>query len=213
VLLLEGLSEIRLIEQLSEPQSIAALIQQTRNADWVLDSPLPAGLLPTVKALVGQSRLRSVVARRQLNRVCRALQWQLEAGRTPETLASTYGDTIALGGLIYETQSPGLLLDYDLPENVVSMVLDVVRRTRLWPTEKSDTARELFAHFADGLEKDSTPDKLIESFGSPATSARLIRRACLRNRSFAWHAWRRTWQSAAVTLQEIARHRVEMIFL
>ena len=120
-----------------------------------------------------------------LNRVRRAFQWQLEAGRTPEELASKYGEAIALGGVIHETQSPGLLLDYELPENIVSVVLDVVRRTRLRPAEKSDTARELFTHFADGLEKGNTPEELIESFGSPATSARLIRRACLRNRPLA----------------------------
>jgi len=77
-------------------------------------------------------------------------------------------------------------------------VLDVIHKTRLRPAEKLDTARELCAHFADGLAKGNSPDEMIKSFGSPAKSARLIRRACIRNRSFIWHAWRRTWQATAV---------------
>jgi len=198
--LLEGCPKSQLAVQLGESESIASLIRTTRTATWVLDSAFPACLWPTVNAFVGRPRFRNVAARRQLNRVRRALRWQLEAGRAPEELASKHGDAIALGGLIYETRSPGPLLDFDLPENLVSLVLDVVQRTRLWPIEKSDTARELCAHFADGLKKGSPPNELIESFGSPATSARLIRRACLRNRPLAWRAWRRTWQSIAVSM-------------
>ncbi|QDT94616.1 hypothetical protein V144x_00460 [Gimesia aquarii] len=130
-----------------------------------------------------------------LSRVCRSLRWQLDAGSTPEELASKYGNTIAMGGLIYETQSLELLQDYNLPESLTSVVRNVVHRTHLWPDEKLDTARELSAHFADGLEKGSTPEELIKLFGSPKTAARLIRRASLRNRPFAWRATRRIRQA------------------
>ncbi|WP_339731076.1 hypothetical protein [uncultured Gimesia sp.] len=196
-LLLEGCAETQLVDQLSEPESIAALIQVTGKTDWILQTPLPARLWPTVHALVGQKRVRKTAARQMLSRVCRSLQWQLEAGRTPETLIQTNGDVISLGGLMYETQSLAPLLDFSLPESLGSVVLDVVKRTRLWRGEKLDTARELCAHFADGLEKGETEAALIKSFGSPKTAARLIRRACLRNRPFVWRAWRRTWQAAA----------------
>lgn len=196
-LLLEGCAETQLVEQLSEPESIAALIRVTGKTDWILNTPLPARLWPTVENLIGKKRVRSAVARKMLGRVCRSLQWQLEAGRTPEELVSKCGDAISLGGLMYETQSVELLSDYHLPESLFSVVLNVVRRTRLWQEEKLDTSRELSAHFADGLEKGETEAALIKSFGSPKTAARLIRRACLRNRPFAWRAWRRTWQAAA----------------
>ncbi len=199
-LLREGCPETQLVEQLSEPESIASLIQVTGNTDWVLQTPLPARLWPTVNALVGQKHVRKTAARKMLSRVCRSLQWQLKAGRTPETLIETSGEAIALGGLLYETKSLAPLLDFRLPERLVSVVLDVVRRTRLWPEEKLDTARELCAHFADGLEQGETEETLIESFGSPQTAARLIRRACLRNRPFAWRVRRRTWQTIALLM-------------
>ena len=194
----EGRHETQLVAKLSEPESISSLIRLTRTTDWVLTSPVPAPLWPTVETLVGQTQVRTGAARKMFHRVCRSIQWQLEAGESPEALAMKFGDTISLGGLLYETHSPELLLDYDLPENVASVVLDVIQKTRLRPAEKLDTARELCAHFDDGLDKGNTPESLIKSFGPPMTSARLIRRACFRNRSFAWRAWRRSWQTTAV---------------
>lgn len=194
----EGRREAQLVAQLNEPESLASLIRLTGKADWVLTSPLPPRLWPTVDHIVGTTRVRTRAARKMFYRVCRSMQWHLEAGQTPEELADRYGETIALSGLLYETQSPQLLLDYNLPENLACVVLDVVQRSRLRIDEKLDTARELCAHFADGLEKGNTPESLIKSFGPPKTAARLIRRACLRNRSFAWRAWRRTWQTIAV---------------
>lgn len=193
-LLLEGCAESQLVEQLSDSESIAALICVTGKTDWILNTSLPANLWPTVSALVGQKRVRKTAARKMLSRVCRSLKWQLEAGRTPEALIATNGDAITLGSLMYETQSLAPLLDFSLPESLMSVVLDVVKRTHLWRGEKLDTACELCTHFADGLEKGETEAALIKSFGSTKTAAQLIRRACLRNRPFAWRARRRTWQ-------------------
>ncbi|QDT40010.1 hypothetical protein Pan241w_00630 [Gimesia alba] len=196
----EGCAESQLVEQLSEPESIAALIQVTGKTDWILQTPLPARMWPTVSALVGQKHVRKSAARKVLSHVCRSFQWQLDAGRTPEALIEANGDAISLGGLLYETKSVAPLLDFSLPESLSSVVLDVVRQTRLWPEEKLDTARELCAHFADGLEQGETEDALIKSFGSPKTTARLIRRARLRNRPFAWRARRRTWQTMVILM-------------
>ncbi len=194
----EGRGEAQLVAQLNAPESLASLVRLTGTADWVLTSPMPPRLWPTVDHIVGTTRVRTRTARKMFYRVCRSMQWQLEAGQTPEELADRYGETIALGGLLYETHSPQLLLDYNLPENLACVVLDVVQRSRLRIDEKLDTARELCAHFADGLEKGNTQESLIKSFGPPKTAARLIRRACFRNRSFAWRTWRRTWQATAV---------------
>lgn len=199
----EGCVESQLVEQLSEPESIAALIQVTGKTDWILQTPLPARMWPTVHALVGQKHVRKSAARNMLSHVCRSFQWQLDAGQTPESLVASYGDVISVGGLLYETKSVAPLLDFSLPESLSSVVLDVVRQTRLWPEEKLDTARELCAHFVDGLEQGETEDALIKSFGSPQTAARLIRRARLRNRPFAWRARRRTWQTMVVLMMAV----------
>ena len=196
----EGCAESQLVEQLSEPESIAALIQATGKTDWVVQTPLPACMWPMVRALVGQKHVRKSAARKMLSQVCRSFQWQLDAGQTPETIVASYGETISLGGLLYETKSVAPLLDFRLPESLSSVVLDVVRQTRLWPEEKRDTARELCAHFADGLEQGETEDAMIKSFGSSKTAARLIRRARLRNRPFAWRARRRIWQTMVVLM-------------
>lgn len=200
MLIQEGRDETHLVAQLNEPDSIASLIRLTKKTDWILSSPLPASLWPTVESIIGNRRVRAGVARKMLLRVSRSLQWQLESGQTPEALGSKYGEAISISELLYETKSPSLLLADPLPEPVASVILDVVQRTRLREYEKSDTAQELSAHFVDGLEKGRTSEELIADFGSPKVAARLIRRACLRNRSFAWRAWRRTWQVSAVVI-------------
>lgn len=193
-----GRTESQLLNQLSDSQSIASLIRKTGTASWVLETSLPANLWPTVISIVEKTGKRKTVAQAVVTSVCRGFQSQLDAGKDPEELMTQYGDTVAIGKLIQQTKSPEFFLADDLPENVVNIVLDVVRRTRLWSTEKADTAQELFAHFADGLKQGSTPDELIESFGSPKISAKLIRRATIRKRPLAWHIWHRTRQSIAV---------------
>lgn len=199
-LLREGCAATQLVEQLSEPVSIAALIRATRRTDWILNAPLPARLWPTVERIVIHERVKTRAARQMLNRVCQTLQWQLDGGRTPEEIVTQCGDAAALSGLVYETHSLGELLEYRLSEPLLAVVLDVVQRTRLWPTEKRDVARELCAHFADGVEKGESESALIESFGSPQTAAKLIRRARLRNRPFRWRARRRACQILGILL-------------
>ncbi|QDT24745.1 hypothetical protein Enr10x_00350 [Gimesia panareensis] len=199
-LLREGCAEAQLIEQLSEPASIATLIRATRSTDWIFNAPLPARLWPVVERIVVNPRVKWWSARRMLRRVCQNLRWQLDAGHAPDEIILQCGEAVALSGLAYETNTVGELLDYPLPENLMSVVLDVVQRSRLWPGEKRDVALELCAHFADGLEKGESEAALLESFGSPQTAAKLIRRARLRNRPLAWRARRRTWQGLLVML-------------
>lgn len=68
-------------------------------------------------------------------------------------------------------------------------IWDVVRRTRLWRSEKVDVARELINHFEDGLEGGGNPSGLIDSFGDVKQAARLIRRAKRRCRPVWWHGY------------------------
>src|SRR5688572_1213312 len=75
-----------------------------------------------------------------------------------------------------------------LPEPAKGLVRQVVRRTRLWRSERVEVADELIAHFVDGLADGETAERLVGSFGDERRAAKLIRRAKRRNRPLAWHA-------------------------
>jgi hypothetical protein len=76
----------------------------------------------------------------------------------------------------------------EIPNKAKEVIAAVVRRTRLWRSEKVAVAEELIAHFADGLEAGEPIDRLIEKFGDEHCAARLIRRAKLRNRPLVWRS-------------------------
>lgn len=77
----------------------------------------------------------------------------------------------------------------DAPAPIVEAIRSVVRKTRLWRGEKRAVTEELLAHFQDGLDAGATAEELVERFGDPTVSARLIRRAKVRCRPLGWHAW------------------------
>jgi hypothetical protein len=77
-----------------------------------------------------------------------------------------------------------------LPVPLDTIVRDVIKRSRLWRSEKLDVAMELIAHFADGLESGQSPEQLAESFGDLAQAAVLIRKAKKRNRPLSWRVAR-----------------------
>jgi hypothetical protein len=95
------------------------------------------------------------------------------------------------------TDLPALLARSGLPAELAALVLDTARRTRLWRSEQLDVARELIAHFRDGLDASRTPADLRAAFGTPADAARLIRRAKRRNRPLWWHLQRRALHALA----------------
>lgn len=82
------------------------------------------------------------------------------------------------------------IADSGLPAPIPGLVDRVVRRTRLWRRERLDVARELCAHFADGLASGRPAEDLVREFGPPKVAARLIRKAKLRNRPVVWQCWR-----------------------
>ena len=93
-----------------------------------------------------------------------------------------------------------VIAEAELPAELAGIVAAAVRSTRLWRSEKIDVARELIAHFQDGLDAGRTPDQLIDSFGDLLQTARLIRRAKQRGRSLAWHMWHYGWLTFAALL-------------
>src|SRR5262245_56784957 len=80
----------------------------------------------------------------------------------------------------------------DLPDSIKSTIGSLVKKTRLWRSEKYHLAQELIAHFQDGLVAGSDEKDLLTNFGDPVTSAKLIRKAKLRARPIVWHVWRWT---------------------
>lgn len=74
----------------------------------------------------------------------------------------------------------------NLPAALADLVRLVVRGTRLWRGERVNVARELVAHFEDGLATGASAEDLLASFGDPRQAAKLIRRAKRRNRPLIW---------------------------
>lgn len=87
-----------------------------------------------------------------------------------------------------------------LAEPLASLVLRTVRRTRLWRRERVDVARELCAHFLDGLEAGQTPESLATGFGDPKSVARLIARSRRRQRPWMARAFRASTLAIAAGL-------------
>ncbi len=87
---------------------------------------------------------------------------------------------------------------HSLPKPISQLIDNVVRRTWLWRCERRDVARELIAHFEDGLAAGQSESELVANFGEPRAVARLIRRAKLRQRPWAWRASRRMLQAFGV---------------
>lgn len=94
----------------------------------------------------------------------------------------------------------GVVEGSGLPREVRALVMEVVRRTRLWRSEKADLARELCAHFEDAIASGTLPEKAVRAFGDAKSSAALIRRGKRRQRGLVWQAWRRALQGAGLLL-------------
>ena len=74
-----------------------------------------------------------------------------------------------------------------LGDEAKSLIREVVKRTRLWSTERYDLAEELVSHFLDGSESGKSEEELIQKFGKPCKAAVMIRRAKKKNRPLLWH--------------------------
>jgi hypothetical protein len=86
----------------------------------------------------------------------------------------------------------------NLPSPLPRTVMNVARRTRLWHRERLEVARELIAHFQDGLDAGASADQLVHDFGDIDRAAKLIRRAKQRHRPLIWKAGVRSVQALAL---------------
>lgn len=137
----------------------------------------------------------------------RPTSWWLRAASTP------VGDALR-GRLTASLDWRGRLQESGLPIEARELVATVIRKTRLWRSEKADVALELSAHFHDGLAQGQTGAQLVAAFGAASQAARLIRRAKRRLRPWAWKIGHRAAQAAGVLLllylgliaQTLSRH-------
>lgn len=107
------------------------------------------------------------------------------------------GDVIR-GNIAGQLDARRVIAAAELGEELSAVVWQVVRKTRLWRSEKLDVASELASHFRDGLESGQTAEELIAGFGDISVAVQLIRRAKLRGRAWPYRLWRRIWQTASI---------------
>ena len=69
-----------------------------------------------------------------------------------------------------------LLAESGLPEDLTHQIAVVLRESRLSPAKQVDVARELIAHFEDGLSAGNSVQDLLRDFGDERIVARLITR-------------------------------------
>ncbi len=87
-----------------------------------------------------------------------------------------------------------------LSSAAVNVIRRVVMKSRLWPAERQDVLEELVSHFHEGLDAGAHMEDLLDSFGDPAETAPLIRRAKRRQRPLMWRATFVSFQVIALML-------------
>lgn len=88
------------------------------------------------------------------------------------------------------TTAQGVVQESGLPARLGELVLSVTGKCRLWHGERTEVARELAAHFADGLEAGAGVEELAESFGDPRQAAKLITSTRKKLRPLWWRTSR-----------------------
>lgn len=83
-----------------------------------------------------------------------------------------------------------------LPSEIRTLIDRIARRTRLRRAERVEIARELEAHFNDGLAAGRSAADLIRDFGDPVASAKRLRAGALSKRSPLDRAFRKTMIAA-----------------
>ncbi len=111
-------------------------------------------------------------------------------------VATAAGDNDAPRPIRVHTPS-GVVQAAALPAALGDVVLGVTGKCRLWNSERTEVARELCAHFRDGLDAGVAPDELARSFGDPRQAAKLITATRKRLRPLWWRSLRTTLRGTA----------------
>jgi hypothetical protein len=174
-----------------DARQVAATIRADAGIPETYDSddPLPQSVVDAVQQIVTRTRVGAKKRRAITNELFMHARTLLQQGDSEES--------VALPMLIRQTGGTPGVIGLTIPEPIRAVINDVIRRTKIWKSEKADVAGELAAHFQDGLDSGRTEKELLESFGSIKAIASLIRRSRIRCRPLTWKLWRRSWQIAA----------------
>ena len=92
------------------------------------------------------------------------------------------------------------LSDSGLPQEVQTVIRQVVSQTGLLRFEKAEIARELINHFLDGRDRDRTWESLVEDFGKIDVAVSLFRSSKLRGRPMSVKAFRGSFYALSLGL-------------
>ncbi len=92
-----------------------------------------------------------------------------------------------------------------LPPEIETLIERVIRSSRLSLQDRYEVARELRAHFEDGLDRGVTASELVRRFGDPDEAARRIARARGRRSGGNAPGRGRWWMSATEWWREVTR--------
>lgn len=110
----------------------------------------------------------------------------------------------AVGSAGGDATAEQIISSSGLPSDAQAVIAATVRSTRLWPSERADVARELVAHFRDGLERDESAADLIARFGEPKAAGKRMGKAAREKRHWLWHAQKRVGQGALILVAGLA---------
>ncbi len=158
---------------------------------------LPQPVVQWIERVAAQARLAPAASHEAAAELADNFAAHLAAGESLDSLREQLGDVDQAARLLRQAR---LALAVTLPSPLCALLDEVLRRARLWPSERSDVAQELSDHFSDGLAAGRSAEQLATDFGNPRQAARLIRRAKLRNRSLAWRMLRYSLQGSALLI-------------
>ncbi|HLJ10190.1 MAG TPA: hypothetical protein VKU82_03320 [Planctomycetaceae bacterium] len=197
--LLRGRSPEEIAAELNDQAAITEALGHSFDWRRLIRRRLPAEvfgpLLDVVRRIRGGRRRREV-----LLTLYRHSLDLLDAGVAPARVASRFADVTAAAMLLQRPRVRNELLQAELPAPLVRLIAEVTARTRLWRRERDEVARELCAHFGDGLAAGRTSEELIKAFGPVPVAAKLIRRARIRNRPAASQIGRRLSQATLASV-------------
>ncbi|HVX63681.1 MAG TPA: hypothetical protein VHC19_23870 [Pirellulales bacterium] len=161
---------------------------------------LPEPIVQWIERVAAQARLAPAASHEAAAELADNFAARLAAGESLDSLREQLGDVAQASQLLRQTR---LALAVTLPSLLRALLDEVLRRARLWPSERRDVARELTDHFSDGLAAGRSAEQLAADFGNPRQAARLIRRAKLRNRPLAWRMLRYSAQGLAFLISTL----------
>lgn len=111
------------------------------------------------------------------------------------------GAAVSAGG---DATAEEVIAKSGLPSDVHAVIAATVRSTRLWKYERADVARELVAHFRDGLDRGESAADLVAKFGEPKAAGKRMGKAAREKRHWLWHVQKRVGQGALILVAGLA---------